>query len=55
LRVVFLPNDIIESTAQDLSRFGEEVLSKKVFDWVSDAERNMPYLKGRLEILPCAC
>ncbi|KAG9235445.1 putative acyl-CoA dehydrogenase [Amylocarpus encephaloides] len=43
---LFLPETIVESTTQDLSRFGDEVVSKKVFDWVSDAERNTPYLRG---------
>jgi hypothetical protein len=43
---VFLPQKIVRDTAEDLSRFGNEVISKKVLDWVSDAERNVPYVRG---------
>lgn len=27
-------------------RLGEEVISDQVFAWVTDAERNKPYLRG---------
>ncbi len=30
----------------DLSQLGEEVVSKKILDWVTDAEKNIPYLRG---------
>jgi hypothetical protein len=43
---VFLPKSIITSVSPDLAQFGDEVLSKRIFDWVTDAERNVPYLKG---------
>ncbi|KUJ07766.1 acyl-CoA dehydrogenase/oxidase C-terminal [Mollisia scopiformis] len=43
---LFLPKEINETIAPDLSRLGREVLSKRIFDWVTDAERNVPYLKG---------
>ncbi|KAH8685692.1 acyl-CoA dehydrogenase [Tricladium varicosporioides] len=43
---LFLPEGVLENTTQDFSKFGDEVLSRKVFDWVSDAERNTLYLKG---------
>ncbi|PVH71415.1 acyl-CoA dehydrogenase/oxidase C-terminal [Cadophora sp. DSE1049] len=42
----FLPKPILDSVTVDFSKFGEEVLSKKVLDWITDAERNVPYLKG---------
>lgn len=41
-----MPNAILDSVSSDFSKFGEEVLSKTVLDWVTDAERNMPYLRG---------
>jgi hypothetical protein len=47
---VFLPHKIVQDTAGDLSRFGDEVISKKILDWVSDAERNVPYVKGGVPI-----
>ncbi|KAE8443599.1 hypothetical protein EG329_001532 [Mollisiaceae sp. DMI_Dod_QoI] len=43
---VFLPQEVSDVVASDLSSFGQEVLSKRIFDWVTDAERNVPYLKG---------
>ncbi|TAQ88141.1 hypothetical protein B7494_g3530 [Chlorociboria aeruginascens] len=43
---LFLPPAIIQSTNQDFTRIGDEVISKQVFDWVGNAERNPPYLKG---------
>ena len=46
LNVVFLPLNIINAVAPDLTQFGERVVSKQILDWVTDAERNVPYLKG---------
>lgn len=43
---MFLPKSAITSLTLDLANFGEEVLSKRIFEWVTDAERNVPYLKG---------
>ncbi|KAH9207051.1 hypothetical protein DL95DRAFT_528095 [Leptodontidium sp. 2 PMI_412] len=42
----FLPQPILDSVTPELSAFGQEVLSKQILDWVTDAERNVPYLKG---------
>jgi len=30
----------------DFARFGDDVLSPAVFDWITDAERNLPYIRG---------
>ncbi|KAG9242254.1 very-long-chain acyl-CoA dehydrogenase [Calycina marina] len=43
---LFLPIESRHVIAKDLERFGDEVMSPKVMDWVTDAERNVPYLKG---------
>ena len=43
---MFLPRSIINSVAPDLAGFGQEVLSKQILDWVTDAERDISYLKG---------
>ncbi|KAG0646083.1 Acyl-dehydrogenase family member 11 [Hyphodiscus hymeniophilus] len=43
---LFLPDEIAEDTSKDLSRFGSDVISQKVFNLVSDAERNVPYVRG---------
>ena len=42
---VYLPTHVQSTIAPDLSRLGEDVLSKKFLDWTADAERNPPYLK----------
>ena len=49
--LVFLPQKIAEDTAADLSRFGEMVISQKVLDLVSDAERNVPYVRGPYQFI----
>jgi len=43
---VFLPHSVIESITPELAKFGDDILSKQIFDWVTDAERNVPYLRG---------
>ncbi|CZR58870.1 related to acyl-CoA dehydrogenase [Phialocephala subalpina] len=43
---LFLPKGVSDVITLDLSSFGEKVLSKQILDWVTDAERNAPYLKG---------
>ncbi|KAE9372463.1 acyl-CoA dehydrogenase/oxidase C-terminal [Stipitochalara longipes BDJ] len=43
---LFLPNSVVESITPELAKFGDEILSKQTFDWVTDAERNLPYLRG---------
>lgn len=43
---VFLPKSIVNAVTPDLAQFGEEVLSKRILDWVTDAERNEPYVRG---------
>ena len=36
----------MSSVTAELANFGDEVVSKRIFDWVTDAERNVPYLRG---------
>jgi hypothetical protein len=43
---VFLPRSIIDDISPEFERFGQEVLSKRILDCVTDAEKNVPYLKG---------
>ena len=42
---LFLPTQIAQSVAPELSAFGDKVLSKQILHWVADAERNPPYLR----------
>ncbi|KAI0867612.1 very-long-chain acyl-CoA dehydrogenase [Hypoxylon argillaceum] len=43
---LFLPADIAQTVAPEITRLGEEVLQQHVFDWVTDAEKNQPYVTG---------
>lgn len=43
---VFLPKPVMDSVTPELVKLGDEVVSKQIFDWVTDAERNVPYLRG---------
>ncbi|KAI1424714.1 very-long-chain acyl-CoA dehydrogenase [Xylaria sp. FL1777] len=43
---LFLPADIAQTVTPEISRLGDEVLQQHVFDWVTDAEKNQPYVTG---------
>ncbi|CAN8105767.1 unnamed protein product [Discula destructiva] len=43
---LFVPANIFGHVESDLSALGDRVLSQDVFDAVTDAERNVPYLRG---------
>ncbi|OAA76976.1 acyl-CoA dehydrogenase [Akanthomyces lecanii RCEF 1005] len=43
---LFLPKSVISQTQDEVAALGQDVLSDQVFTWVSDAYRNLPYLKG---------
>ncbi|KAF2970790.1 hypothetical protein GQX73_g2742 [Xylaria multiplex] len=43
---LFLPTDIAQTVAPEISRLGDEVLHERVLDWVTDAEKNQPYVTG---------
>ncbi|KAK2045350.1 very-long-chain acyl-CoA dehydrogenase [Colletotrichum somersetense] len=43
---LFLPSHVIDRVEIGLAQFGEDVLSDRVFSWVTDSEKNKPYLKG---------
>ncbi|ROT41451.1 hypothetical protein SODALDRAFT_331180 [Sodiomyces alkalinus F11] len=43
---VFLPPDIRTAVEPELAQLGEDVLSDQIFAWITDAERNKPYLRG---------
>ncbi|KAK3493872.1 acyl-CoA dehydrogenase/oxidase [Neurospora crassa] len=36
----------IAKLTPEISRLGDAVLSQQIFDWITDAERNTPYLRG---------
>lgn len=43
---VFLSRNVISQAGPEVSSLGKDVISDQVFAWVTDAERNKPYIKG---------
>ncbi|RGP65601.1 acyl- dehydrogenase [Fusarium sporotrichioides] len=43
---LFLPKHIVRQVEAEVAALGDDVLSDEVFAWITDAERNKPYLKG---------
>ncbi|OAA60756.1 acyl-CoA dehydrogenase [Cordyceps fumosorosea ARSEF 2679] len=43
---LFLSENVASQARDEVAALGEDVLSDQVFAWVSDAYRNLPYLKG---------
>ena len=44
--LVFLPKHIIRQVEAEVAALGDDVLSDEIFTWITDAERNKPYIKG---------
>lgn len=43
---VFLPTELRAQIEPEVAKLGWEVLTDRIFAWISDAERNKPFLKG---------
>lgn len=43
---MFLPAPVLAKVKSDIAKFGDDVLSPAIFDWITDAERNLPYIRG---------
>ncbi|KAK4229606.1 hypothetical protein QBC38DRAFT_508046 [Podospora fimiseda] len=43
---LFLPSPLLTKISPEISQLADEVLTQQIFDWVTDAERNQPYLRG---------
>ncbi|KAM0552590.1 hypothetical protein ACHAPJ_007921 [Fusarium lateritium] len=43
---LFLPQHVIRQVQAEIAALGQDVLSDQIFDWITDAELNKPYLKG---------
>ncbi|KAM7191878.1 Acyl-CoA dehydrogenase/oxidase, N-terminal and middle domain containing protein [Naviculisporaceae sp. PSN 640] len=43
---LFVPTSILEKVTPEIEKLGEDVLSQQIFDWITDAEKNQPYLRG---------
>ncbi|KAL0942841.1 acyl-CoA dehydrogenase [Colletotrichum truncatum] len=43
---LFVPSHVTERVEVEIAQLGEDVLSDQVFSWVTDSEKNKPYLKG---------
>ncbi|KAJ4386968.1 hypothetical protein N0V85_007866, partial [Neurospora sp. IMI 360204] len=43
---LYLPPSLLENVSPEISRLGDAVLTQQIFDWITDSERNTPYLRG---------
>lgn len=43
----YMPSNILQDIKPQLIKFGDEAISDQVNEWISDAERNQPYVKKR--------
>ncbi|KAM7184742.1 Acyl-CoA dehydrogenase/oxidase, N-terminal and middle domain containing protein [Rhypophila sp. PSN 637] len=43
---LFVPASILDKVGPEIEQLGQEVLSQQIFDWITDAEKNQPYLRG---------
>ncbi|KAH8671299.1 very-long-chain acyl-CoA dehydrogenase [Xylariales sp. PMI_506] len=43
---LFVPAQILDSTVNDIEQHCNEALEPRILDWVTDAEKNQPYLSG---------
>ncbi|KAK0720784.1 hypothetical protein B0H67DRAFT_577310 [Lasiosphaeris hirsuta] len=43
---LFLPSTLLEKITPEISELGNQILLPQIFDWITDAERNLPYLRG---------
>ncbi|KAI1814920.1 very-long-chain acyl-CoA dehydrogenase [Poronia punctata] len=43
---LFVPRDVAKTVETEIAQFADEVLEPHIFDWVTDAEKNQPYIAG---------
>jgi hypothetical protein len=43
---VFLPSAIFRTVQQEIAQLSDDVLSPAILDWIADAEKNLPYVRG---------
>ena len=43
---MLVPPDIIRKVEPELAQLGADVLDPHIFDLITDAERNLPYIRG---------
>lgn len=43
---VFLSKQVASNAESEIVSLADEVISDQIFAWISDAERNTPFLKG---------
>ncbi|TDZ71675.1 Acyl-CoA dehydrogenase family member 11 [Colletotrichum trifolii] len=43
---LFLPKQVVDRVDVEIAQLGQDVLSDQVFAWVTDSDKNKPYLKG---------
>ena len=43
----YLPDDVLNRLRPRLEKFGEEAVSERINEWISNAESQQPYVKSR--------
>ncbi|KAH6840787.1 acyl-CoA dehydrogenase/oxidase [Chaetomium sp. MPI-CAGE-AT-0009] len=43
---LFFPSSLLDQITPEAAQLSDDVLSQRVFDWVTDAEHNQPHLRG---------
>ncbi|KAK3956952.1 acyl-CoA dehydrogenase/oxidase, partial [Pseudoneurospora amorphoporcata] len=43
---LYLPPTLLSSATPEISQLGDAVLHPQILDWITDSERNVPYLRG---------
>jgi len=41
-----MPSALIQEVEPEMAQLGEEVISPQIYNYITDAERNLPYLRG---------
>jgi hypothetical protein len=46
VQAVFVPRDVLRQATTDIEELCERAIQPQIFDWVTDAERNLPHVSG---------
>lgn len=44
ITIDFVPKEILQDAQIELENLGEKVIDRQVFEWIEDAENNLPYI-----------
>lgn len=43
---LFLPPDLVKRLSPDLKQFADDVIAPEIYEWIANAEHDLPYIKG---------